>query len=195
MEKRRAPADVFLASCIWKFSHDVGELRGVTGKEAFGLFKKFDYCRGLDTNIQYKIYTREIITLFDFDIIKREWQKINGEWVGVYSITDMAQGLVEKKYNSMLETIIDLLDYDTKKFLQTKFAKQSKDFDSYSFYSNLEQIVNAEKFLLIKQCDKPDSDLTFKFEITPFGRDCVEKMNYQKEARERYNFEPIYFGD
>ena len=194
MEKTKVAPDVFLASCVWKFDREIGEAHGVTYSDMINFIGKFDIFRGLDDRVLRAICNRYVIKLSDYQILRQEWQKVDGKFVSVYSIADEARGVVKKHYEGMLETISDSLDYDTKEFLKKEFPKLNGEFYLSDLYRNMEQIVNSEKFLLIKQRERKDNSLKFKYEITPIGRDCIAKMNYLKEKRAN-NFEPLYFGD
>ena len=195
MEKNKVAPDVFLASCVLKFAHEIGDTRGVTYAEMLKFIGKFDNFRGLNVNVLRAICDKTMLKLEDYDILKHEWHKINGDYVAVYSIRDEMKGLVEKHYASMLETISDSLQYDTKIFLQKQLLNKNCEFDIYSSYRNLDQIIDAERFLLIKECDREENYLKFKYEITPIGHDCLETMHKLKEKRSKNNFEPLYFGD
>lgn len=194
MEKNKVAPDVFLASCVLKLGRDIGNAHGVTYSDLLHFVGKFDAYRGLDSSVLQAICNRYVDKLRDYNILKQEWQNIDGKYVSVYGIVDESKTLVQKYYDEMLETIADSLDYDTKMFLQKKFPALKGEFDAYDLYRNMEQIVNAEKFLLIKQREREDNFLKFKYEITPIGKDCLQKINYLK-AKRADGFEPLYFGD
>ena len=194
MEKNKIAKDVVLASCVWKFARNIGKSQGLTFADIMYFMKKFDAYRGLDDEIVRAACSATVDKLIDYEILQGEWQRVDDGFVRVFSVTNVSSGLVQKYYDNMLDTIIENINFDTKEFLSKDFYAVKGEFDNFDLYRNLDKIIDAERFLLIKPKECEPKHSKFRYEITPIGKDCLAKIEKQKEKHED-NFEQLYFGD
>ncbi len=130
---------------------------------------------------QKSIVSRNVDVLFDCALVKGNWEKVDGNWLRVFSFVDMAEPLIKHIYwDKFVKNITLNLDNKSKAFIMDNFDIDKNDcfISCKSLYKNIEEINQLLEYDLIVKKSKNENNQPnhFGYSITTTGKSVMASI-------------------